>query len=219
MKTLFIEAKYKEKIILGREIIKRLPDKIGLVSTVQFIDNLKNIKKSLEENNKKIYTAKSDKLKYPGQVLGCDVSAANKIKNNVDCFLYVGDGKFHPLEIAMKTDKLVFTFNPFTERIEKISKEEIDKFNKKKKINYMKFLHADSIGVLVSVKPGQKYNMENLEKLKKKFNNKKFYIFIFNTLNINELENFPFIECFVNTACQRLIEDIEKPVVNISEIR
>ncbi len=70
MKTLFIEAKYKEKISLGKEIIKLLPFKIALVSSIQFIDQLGIIKKEI---NKKAIIA--------GQILGCNVKNAEKIKN------------------------------------------------------------------------------------------------------------------------------------------
>jgi len=46
---------------------------------------------------------------------------------------------------------------------------------------------------------------------------KKYYLFAFDTLQANELENFPFIDCWVNTACSR-IADEKSNIVNIDDI-
>ena len=57
---------------------------------------------------------------------------------------------------------------------------------------------------------------ENLEK-----ENKKAYIFIDDTLNPMNYENYPFIECWVNTACPRIgtddIININQPMINLRE--
>lgn len=216
MKKLFIEAKYNGKIILDSSVIKKLPQKIGLVSTVQFADKLNEIKKQIEKFNKKVLVGKS-KQKYAGQVLGCDVSSAEKIAKEVDCFLYIGDGNFHPLEIALKTNKEVFTFNPFNKKFEKLDKKEIERIEKRKKGAYLKFLSSENIGILVSTKYGQN-KINEAVKLKSKLKNKNCYILIFDTLDLNQLESFNFIDCFVNTACPRLSEDFSKAVVNIEDL-
>ena len=135
MKTLFIEAKYEGKLDLKKIPIDKLPDKIGLISSVQFVDYLKTIKYYLEKKNKKIFLEKG-KQKYKGQILGCDVSAAKKIEKKSDAFLYIGDGRFHPLGIALKTDKKVYCFNPIDNIFSETKKEEIEKIKKKIKENY-----------------------------------------------------------------------------------
>ena len=48
MKTLFIEANYNKKIILPKEIVSKLPKKIGLVATTQFTNQLNDIKAQLD---------------------------------------------------------------------------------------------------------------------------------------------------------------------------
>ena len=217
MRTIFIEGKYEGRIDLNKKEIDKLPKSLGLVSTVQFVDNLNEIKRELEKNNKKIIIGKG-KQKYAGQILGCDVSAAEKIKDEVDAFLYVGDGKFHPIEVKLKTGKEVYILNPYNSKMMKLDSNEIVNIKKKMKINYIKFLDSKNIGILISTKLGQKYDIRNIKKLESKYKDKNFYYLLFDTLNINELENFNFIECFVNTACPRLRGDIEKPVVNIDEL-
>ena len=215
MRTLFIEAKYKEKIELDKNIINKLPKNIGLVTTVQFTDQLKDIKKQLEKQNKKVFIGKG-RQKYEGQILGCDYSAAEKIKNNVDCFLYIGSGQFHPL--GLKTDKRIFNFNPLTKEFREFTKKEIEEYKKRRKGAYLKFLTAKNIGIIVSTKPGQ-YQLKKAIELKNKLKKqeKDAYLFIADDIDINQLENFPFIECWVNTACPRITED-KKGVINVEEL-
>ena len=217
MKTLFIESKFKGKINLNKIKIDKLPKKIGLITSVQFTDYIKKIKNFLEQNNKKIFVAKGNQ-KHPAQILGCDLSAGEKINSKVDAFLYIGDGRFHPLGLAMKTSKDVFSFNPLNNHFSKIKKDEINNHKKTLRIKKIRFLSAENIGILVSTKPGQnklKKALQIKNKLEKK--HKKCYIFCFETLNLNELENFPFIEFWLNTACPR-IEDDSKIILNFEEI-
>ena len=87
-------------------------------------------------------------------------------------------------------------------------------------VKYTKFLHADNIGILVSTKPGQnsyKKAVEIKEKLESK--GKKCFIFVFDTLNSNEMENFPFIDFWINTACPRIADDEDKKnVIDMNEL-
>src|SRR3989338_11268738 len=183
MKALFIPAIYKEKISLGKEIINKLPLKTGLAASVQFVGQLGIIKKEI-----------GSKAVVAGQILGCNVKNAEKIKNKVDAFLYVGDGEFHPLAIALKINKPVYQYNPLNKEFKKISEEEINKIKKNKKISYVKFLHADNVGIIISTKPGQYYPIEKIDSLiknlKNKYKNKKFYTFICDNVDEREFENF-----------------------------
>ena len=52
MKTLFIESKYKGKINLNKIKIDKLPKRLGLITTVQFVDYLNKIKNFLEKQRK-----------------------------------------------------------------------------------------------------------------------------------------------------------------------
>jgi len=91
----------------------------------------------------------------------------------------------------------------------------------KQKGAYLKFLDSDEIGIIISTKPGQNYYKEALA-LKDKYKEKNFYYLIFNTINFNDLENFPFIDCFVNAACPRIGFDdsmhFQKSIINIENI-
>ena len=231
MKALFMPAVYNEKISLGKEIIEKLPLKVGLAASVQFVGQLGMIKKEIEsiknesllkksinkENNK---TIRNKKAIIAGQILGCNVKNAEKIANKVDAFLYIGDGDFHPLAIALKINKPVYQYNPLNKEFKKISEEEINKIKKNQKVSYVKFLHADNVGIIISTKPGQYYPIEKtnslIKRLENKYKNKKFYTFICDNVDEREFENFNFIQALVNTACSRITG---KNIVNVEEVK
>jgi len=209
MKLLFIPAKSKTEIDFNDV---KLEGKIGVVTTIQYLDS---VKKSCKKNNF-----------FFGQILGCNFSNATKIKKNVDKFLYVGTGKFHSLALALNTRKDVYILNPITKKFFKLDKEDISKYTKKRKGLLLRFLNAKKIGILVTLKSGQyhpgkyldlKNKLKQAEKIKKLFPEKKFYIFTFNTLSKEELDNFNDIQCWVNLACPRIIDDSDK-IINVEEI-
>jgi len=200
MKTLFIPAKSKVDISVVLKKVK-IKGKIGLITTAQFLNQLPKAKKIIKNSI------------IAGQILGCNVSTAEKIKNKVNSFLYIGSGKFHPIQAAIKTNKQVYIANPNTNEFSRISKEEIEKKKREQKGKLLKFLASKKLGILVSTKPGQN-NLKKALSLQKKLK-KESFIFIFNTLNTEELENFPDIDCWINTACPR-IEG--KKIVNIGVV-
>ena len=98
--------KYNRGINLENIDLKALPNKIGIATTVQFAHFLEEIKEFLEKNNKTVGIGKGIQ-KYAGQVLGCEQSSTIEIEKDVDGYLYIGDGRFHPTGIAYKTKKTV----------------------------------------------------------------------------------------------------------------
>lgn len=219
MKIMMVESRYKGEINLSNLDVSVLPEKIGLATTVQFLDFVDEIKEYLESNGKVVFIDKM-RQKYEGQLLGCDTGGAEKIKDNVDAFLYIGTGMFHPLGITFNVDKDVFCYDPISAVLSKIDRAEIERHKKKRKGAYMKFLEATEIGILVSLKPGQN-NFKKAVELKERLNGKNCYILAFDTLDFGQVENFPFIQCWVNTACSRILDDYEKfpkPLVDLSDI-
>lgn len=199
MKTLFIEAKSDFDLDNSLKYIK-LEGKVGLITTIQYLHKLKRLNKKLKNSI------------IGGQVLGCNVDNALKIMNKVDCFLYIGSGEFHPMYVALKTNKPTYCFNPVTNQFSKILDEDIKRIKKSEQGKLFCFLNAKKYGILVSLKLGQEHIKEAL-KLKSSLKNS--YIFLFDTLNNEEFENFGDIDCWVNTACPR----IEcKKTINIKDL-
>ena len=199
MKKLFIPAYSAIDI---SPLIKKFKtkEKFGLLSSVQFLLQLKKANNLLKNSI------------IGGQILGCNVKNAIKIKNKVDSFLYIGSAYFHPIEIALKTNKQVYIANPLTQKISKVNEKEIEDYKKLKKGKLIRFYSAKNYGILVSTKPGQ-YNFKKALDLQKKLPNS--YIFIFNNFNENELENFPNIDFWINTACPRINS---KNIINLEDL-
>lgn len=216
MKYFFIDAKYKDKIILGNKVINKLPKKVGLITTIQFINSVENIKKEIEASGRKVKVSKG-KQKNCGQVLGCESSAAKAISEKVDAILYVGTGKFHPMNAAIETGKEVYSYNPIIKVLKKLDVSELDRIEKKKQGAHLKYLTAENIGIIVTTKPGQN-DIKKAFKLKDNLTKegKNAYVFIDNTYNLQSLEDFNFIESWVNTACPRIREDFT--CVNINDV-
>ena len=105
MQTLFLDAPYSGIVELANETIEYLKSKkyqnVGLYASVQFVGKLDKVKKQLSEHNIQVITSKPDRSHVKSQLLGCDVfSESLNIKEKFDCYLYIGDGKFHPLALV-----------------------------------------------------------------------------------------------------------------------
>jgi len=203
MKIMHIHAKSKADIKLNKAAMNALPAKIGVVTTIQHLHKIDEVISQLKEAVK------------GGQVLGCNVDTAKQIADKVTAFLFVGSGEFHPIAVAFETGKKVFKWNPLTQKLTVVKEEDIEKYKKRRKAALARFLSSNKIGILVSVKHGQNRIEEALKLAAKK--DKEYYLFAFDTLNPSELENFPFVECWVNTACPR-IADEKADIINISEL-
>ncbi len=224
MKLLFIETKARVNVELPQKLIAKLPKRLCLAASVQFIGKLPQLKQQLEKSGKTVSLLKARHSKHPGQLLGCGYSRMEFDAANTDVFLYIGDGMFHPEALLLGSDKDVYCFDPFSREFKKLGREWAEKIRKKEKGAMLAFLHADKVGVMVTVKPGQlgaQVALKDIFSLRQKFPEKKFYYLISGTIDFAQLANFPFVQCFVNTACNRMIDDYDKfpkPVINIEEV-
>ena len=165
----------------------------------------------------KVKLFKTKHSRYDGQLLGCNIESFP----GVDAFLYIGDGMFHPKALVMKNNKSVFIYNPFNNKITKIDMKDIEKIIKKERAGYVRFLSSENIGVLISTKHGQNDYKKALN-LSKKYPKKEFYFLAYDTIDFGDLENYPFIDVFVNTACPRIgLDDslnLTKPIINLEKV-
>lgn len=221
MKFLFIEAKYKGKVNIPLEIIEKLSKKVILFMTLQFIDSMDFIKNKIEKTGREVIIIKTKHTKYKAQIYGCNLEKFIDDKNNDAEFLYIGDGLFHPKALALGNNKKIHIWNPMNNEYKIIDKKIMDQELKNQKIAYSKFLMSKKIGVLISTKPGQSYLKYSL-KIKEKYPDKEFYFIVMDTIDLNTLEDFNFIECWLNTACPRLGWDdtkrTKKPLLDIGTV-
>ena len=230
MKTLFLDAPYAGKAQLLSKTLLYLQEKkyhvIALYASVQFVKHLDLVKQQLIEAGVTVVTSKADRTHVVGQLLGCDSYMSSlHLKQDIDCYLYLGDGRFHPLALvyAQKDSpemKEVVCDDPIAGTMTILSVGQIKRILQRYRASLMTFLRSDRIGVLITVKPGQQQYKPGLA-LETKFPEKKFYYFVDNTISFDQLENFPFIQTWVNTACPRIgfddSEKFEKGVLNLND--
>ncbi len=208
MKTVFVHARSKLDIMPAVRKVKA-GRKFGIVTTVQHLGKIKEVQALLPGSI------------IGGQVLGCDVSAAERIKSRVDAFLFIGSGRFHPLQIAYATGKDVYCADPYNDIVRIITGKDVEQWRQRTRGAFLKFLSASRIGILVSMKSGQG-NMKEAEAFRDS-TDKEAFLFLSDTLDFGELENFPDIECWVNTACPRIGYDdtkrVSKPVINLDDLK
>ena len=234
MKVLFLDAPYKGKVKLNKETIEYLKNNnlktVALYASVQFCNNLEKIKQQLTELNIQVLSSQAKRTNAAHQILGCDnyhdsLNLKNEQLESIDAYLYIGDGRFHPYALVYaqkdnKEVKPVICNDPIGKNFSLFTENNLKTILKKYKASLIKFLSADSIGIIVTIKPGQEQFKPSLV-LEKKYLDKKFYYFIDNNVSFDQLENFPFIKVWVNTACPRIgFDDQEKflkGVINLND--
>jgi len=204
MKLMHVHAKSNIDVRIPNDLLKRLPkQKWGVVSTIQHMHKIGVVIEQLKD------------AKLAGQVLGCNASEAEKINDQVDAWLFVGSGEFHPVQVALRTKKPVWLWNPTAQKLGELPKERVDSWMKRKDGQVSKFIMAKTVGIIVSTKMGQK----NLARAKELMQNKdkEWFLFACDEMNMGEFENFNFIDFWVNTACPR-IPDQAVNMVNIDDL-
>lgn len=230
VKFLFVEAFYNKEVQLNEEALALLSKykKIGLFASVQFV-KLDVVKKQLNEKGIEVLTTRAKRTSTENQLLGCDCTPESfedvKIFSKVDAVLYVGDGMFHPKALLLaqqdsERKKDVIIFDPISDSVKVLSYTEIEKQKRKYQSNLMSYLSAKRIGVLVSTKTGQQY-LRLAQQLKRE-SKKEVYIFVGDSLDLLDLENFNFIDAWVNSACPRIgmddLVNVSKPLINIGDV-
>lgn len=115
--VLYIEARSDVELDEARirSVLNDLPGRIGVLATIQYIDLIPGIRGILESMGRTTAVGTGDeRIMYPGQVLGCNCTVAESISDYVDCFIYIGEGDFHPLAAAFGAGKPVYVLNPMT---------------------------------------------------------------------------------------------------------
>lgn len=201
MKIVFIPAKTKVK--LNKEAflqeISVLPKTFAIAYSIQFKEHAREVKALL---------SKEHKVTSLVQVLGC---SNPKFHAETKAILLMGSGKFHAVSLAFESGLPVYVWEH--NKITKVTEAEVGALEKKKHAARAQFLHANTIGVVISNKPGQERLARALA-LREKFPEKIIYFFLENNVPINEFENFQ-IDCWVNTACPRM--NFDYAVMNLTE--
>jgi 2-(3-amino-3-carboxypropyl)histidine synthase len=222
--VVYVEARAKTSI--KEALTKAVPcleawNKIGLVTTVQHVHQLDEMKKLLEANGKTVLVGDSSPAKHPGQVIGCDFGNAQSVSEDVEAYLFVGGGRFHAMGVALATGKPTVIADPYEELAYPIH-EDARRVIMQRWGNLSAAKEAKNFGVLINLKSGQmrlKAALDIKEKLEQ--SGRRATLLALREVTPNALMQFPSIDAFVNTACPRLSLDdapyYGKPLLYLSE--
>jgi 2-(3-amino-3-carboxypropyl)histidine synthase len=201
IKKLFIPAYRKTDYDINAIKLPKLPQNIAVAYSIQY--------KQLAFKIGQLLSKKHNITKII-QILGCSQPIFPK---NTEAIILIGSGRFHAVSLSLNTKFPIYMLegNIFS----RISKEESEKMQKHEKAAYVNFLNSETVGILVTTKPGQQ-NLKNAIQLKKSIKNKDSYLFIANNIDVSEFENFS-IQSWVNTACPRLDMNSSK-IININKL-
>lgn len=186
-----------------------IKDKIGLLSTIQHVNQLNEIREKLQLISNKVFIIKKGdkRIEYPGQIIGCNFSTARKcLEVGCEEFIYVGSGLFHPIGISISTSKNVVCINPYTLSIENVNNRNF--FLKRHAIiSNLLNSKASKYGILITTKIGQQ-RIQLANEIYNKIVELKLeaYIIILDLITPEQIRSFD-VDAFINTACPRISID------------
>ena len=188
-----------EAVERSLSLLKRW-SRIGLATTIQHIKSLDEARRILSSEGKTVYVGCASPGLRPGQVLGCNYDNAKAISPDVEAFLFIGGGRFHPLGLALATMKPVVAADPFTGKAYRPD-DDAWRLLRRRWAEIEEAGRAEAIGVIVGLKPGQRRLAEAL-KVRDELTRmgKSAYILAMREITPESLENFSCFGAFVNTA-------------------
>ncbi len=183
-----------------------LPTRLGLVASVQHLDLVPPLVAALERGGRTVRTGRGDRrLAYAAQALGCNYTGAESLAGEVDAFLFLGTGRFHPIGLAFAVDRPVWSLDPLQGRLD----PPIDRASlvRQRQLTVAAVRDARRWGILVSSFAGQNRMATALALQERaQARGRDAELFVFDRLDPRDLEGRA-IDAYVNTACPRIALD------------
>jgi len=155
--TMFLEVRMDFDVRRGLlESEDRIAERVGLVTTAQHLHLLPLAEQTLQEMGRKVMVSKGDaRIAAPGQVLGCNVTSALRLKGFVDQYVFVGSGYFHPLAVTLSTGLPVLSMDPYRGVVDDLQ-EMAEKIVRQRYAAMAKAKDAKDWLIILCDKPGQR---------------------------------------------------------------
>ena len=225
--TMFINAfsTLDVSMVVEKAIPSLVGKRIGIVTTAQHLHMLETAEAILKKHNLEPFIPPGgERTTAKGQILGCNFSAGVDNMENVDSFLFIGSGMFHPVGLLLSTRKPVIAADPYTNTVKKQEVEDLK--NNMLRQRYGAIVAARNsrrYGILIGVKRGQQRLKLALEikKMLDAAGKKSLYITL-DDFSYDSLQGFGDIDCYVSTACPRIAIDdynqYKKPIITPVEL-
>ena len=195
-------------------------NKIGLSYSIQHRHDIGDIRKFYERNGKQVtLSKKAGTNAYEGHITGCEYRGLRAIQDSVDCFVIMGN-QFHSMGAVLAVRKPVILIDVYNDDVRNMAGLR-EKILKQRLFSIEKLKEAKNVGIIVEIKPGQKFG--NPKKLLEKLRNagKTAIVITMSELTPDKLMNFYSIDAFVELACPRIALDdfakYPKPILTMRE--
>ena len=193
---------------------------IGLSYSIQHRHDIENIKRFYESNGKKVtLSQKAGTNAYEGHITGCEYRGLKAIQDQVDAFVIIGN-QFHSMGATLALKKPVILIDVYNDDVRSMAGLR-DKILKQRLFSIEKFKESKNVGIIVEIKPGQKFG--NPKKLLEKLRaaGKNAIVITMSELTPDKIMNFYHIDAFVELACPRIALDdfakYPKPILTMLE--
>ena len=193
---------------------------IGLSYSIQHRHDIENVKKFYESKGKKVtLSQKAGTNAYEGHITGCEYRGLKAIQKDVEAFVILGT-QFHSMRATLALTKPVILVDVYNDDVRSMAGLK-EKILRQRLFSIEKFKEAENIGIIVEIKPGQKFG--NPRKLLEKLKNagKKAVVITMSEMTPDKVMNFYHVDAFVELACPRIalddFEKYEKPILTMLE--
>ena len=206
---------------------KKKESTLILTASVQYVHVLPALRSLLEEEFHVKIPKGDSRMAHPGQVLGCNFSVTRssheeggkkeQTPENRE-FVFIGDGRFHPLGLSLVTGKEVLAIEPLSLQTTEYDPKEYLR-SRYKAISAS--LHAGRFGILISTKPGQTRVKLALRMKGELEDMKKEAFLFFDNEILPENTRYMKVDALISTLCprftlddgERFLEKSGKPVL------
>lgn len=177
--------------------------RIGVSTTAQHVHKLDKAEAILRAHGLEPVIMLGDKrTALRGQLLGCNVLAA--VKAEVDEHLFIGSGDFHPLALALETEKRITAADPYTNTVRTLT-EAKGRILKQRWAAMGRAKEAKTFGIVVSTKGGQmRFNLAKKVLDQLTAHGKTGYIIQNKQISPETLLYFRHLDALVGVACPRV---------------
>jgi 2-(3-amino-3-carboxypropyl)histidine synthase len=198
----------------------RVPPRLGLVASVQHLDLVEPFVDALQRRGYTVRLGQGDRrLQYAAQALGCNYTTAEAVEAEVDAFLFLGTGRFHPLGLAFAVEKPVWSLDPLQGELS----PPIDRGQlvRRRQLLVAKTRGARRWGILVSTLAGQNRSPTAMTlQARARAKGLDAELFVSDRIDPRDLEGRD-VDAYVNTACPRIALDdsdlYPRPVLTVPE--
>lgn len=203
--VIFLEARVDEDLtaIVAKAASFLRAKRVGVATTIQHVHQIDQALQALRNCGiEGLIGPAGGRIRHAGQVLGCSYRSVRSL--DVDEYLFIGTGRFHPLGIALATGKRVVTADPLTGNVSEI---DTDPLLRRRFAAICLAKEARRFAILVSKKPGQR-RMSLAKKLKAlgEAHGLQMSLVFLDNIEPDRLVNLG-AEAAVSTACPRVALD------------